>query len=106
MDNEYLIIFCTVPDEDSAVMISNKLVSEKLAACCNIIRGIRSIYFWEDKVCDDSELLLVIKTKKAVYEKLEERVINLHPYSVPEILAFPIQQGHDNYLKWIDAHVR
>ena len=106
MNSEYLIIFCTVPDEDIAIKISNDLVNEKLAACCNIIKGIRSIYFWEDNVCDDSELLLVIKTKGAVYKKLEDKIKSLHPYDVPEIIALSINQGSEKYLKWIDENVK
>lgn len=105
MNSEYLIIFCTVPDEDTALKISNKIVKEKLAACCNVIKGIRSIYFWKDKMCDDSEFLLIIKTKKSAYKKLEDRIKNLHPYQVPEILGISINQGVEQYLKWVDENV-
>lgn len=106
MDNEYLVIFCTVPDEDIAIKISNNLVNERLAACCNIVRGIRSIYAWEGQVCDDSEYLLIIKTKKNVYNKLEDKINNIHPYNVPEIIAVSIEKGSKKYLKWIDKNVK
>jgi len=79
MDDEYLIAFCTVPDESTALEISQSLVNGKLAAYCNIISGIRSIFFWKDEICDESELLLVIKTKQNVYEKLEKQIRSLHP---------------------------
>jgi periplasmic divalent cation tolerance protein len=106
MDSEYLVIFCTVPDEDIAIKISNNLVNEKLAACCNIVKGIRSIYLWEGKVCDDSEQLLIMKSKIEVYKKLEDKIKDLHPYDVPEIIAVSIDKGSEKYLKWIDENVK
>jgi periplasmic divalent cation tolerance protein len=106
MDNEYLVIFCTVPDEDIARKISNDLVNEKLAACCNIVRGIRSIYTWKNQICDDSEQLLIIKTKKNAYKKLEDKINNIHPYDVPEIIAISIDKGSEKYLKWINENVK
>lgn len=105
MNTKFLIIFCTIPDEDSALAISKALVSEKLAACCNIVRGLRSIYSWKETVHDDSELLLLIKSKTSAFEKLERRIIDLHPYQVPEILAVPVYKGNENYLKWIEENV-
>ncbi|WP_200762203.1 divalent-cation tolerance protein CutA [Nitrosophilus alvini] len=101
----YITLFCTVPDKKSAEDISYTLVSEKLAACVNIIDGVDSIYFWEGKVQDDSELLLVIKTKKSLYEKLEKKIKSIHPYKVPEIIAFEIFRGSVEYLNWIDESV-
>ncbi len=106
MNNEYLIVFCTVPDEDTASEISLALVNEKLAACCNIVKGLRSIYFWENEVCDESEMLLIIKTKTTSYENLQSRILNLHPYDVPEVLAITIAKGSQEYLKWVDENVK
>ncbi|RMH95458.1 MAG: divalent-cation tolerance protein CutA [Calditrichaeota bacterium] len=105
MKTEHLIIFCTVPDSETAVHLSRTLVEEKLAACCNIVSGLRSIYFWKGEVCDDSELLLIIKSRLDVYDKLEQRIRELHPYEVPEILALPVYRGWKDYLNWVDEHV-
>lgn len=105
MNNKFLIIFCTIPDEDSALAISKALVNEKLAACCNIVRGLRSIFSWQDTVHDDSELLLLIKTKTSAFDKLEKRIMDLHPYEVPEIIAVPVYKGNEKYLEWIEENV-
>jgi periplasmic divalent cation tolerance protein len=105
MNSTYNVIICTVPNEETAAKISRTLVTEKLAACCNIIPGLRSIYRWKSEICDDAEYLLVIKTRAEVYERLEKRIQELHPYEVPEILALTVNQGLSNYLKWVDENV-
>jgi len=99
---DYIIIFITAPDEKVGSEIARTLVEEKLAGCVNIIKDIRSIYFWQDKVEDEPEVLLVIKTKKSLFEKLKDRVKTLHPYSVPEVIAIPIIEGSEDYLRWLD----
>ena len=105
MDNSYLIVYCTVPDEKTAVAISKTVVTEKLAACCNIIPHLRSIYSWKGQICDDSELLLLMKSRSDVYGRLERRIRELHPYEVPEIIAVEINRGLDEYLNWVDENV-
>jgi periplasmic divalent cation tolerance protein len=102
--NEFSVIFCTVPNIESGEKIANLLVEQKLAACVNIVPGLRSIYRWEDKICDDCELLLVIKTRSSIFEQIKSSIKSLHPYSVPEIISIPIKDGDDNYLKWIDQN--
>jgi len=99
---DYIVIFITAPEEKVGSEMARTLVEEKLAGCVNIIKEIRSIYFWQDKVEDEPEVLLVIKTKKDLFEKLKERVKTLHPYSVPEIIALPIIEGSEDYLRWLD----
>jgi periplasmic divalent cation tolerance protein len=99
---EYIVIFITAPQEEVGARIAKALVEEKLAGCVNIIKDIRSIYFWQDKVEDEPEVLLVIKTKKSLFERLKERVKTLHPYSVPEVIAIPIIEGSEDYLRWLD----
>jgi len=105
MDSKYVTVFCTVPDEKTAEKISKTLVEEKLAACCNIIRNIRSIYAWEGKIYDDPELLIIIKTRAAAFERIEKRIGELHPYNVPEIIALPIVVGNKPYLNWVKENV-
>jgi periplasmic divalent cation tolerance protein len=100
--NQHAIAFITVPDEEMAAKIAGVLVEKKLAACVNIIPQIRSIYLWEGKVCDDKELLLVVKTKFSVFDDLKKEVQNLHTYDVPEIILLPIEAGLRDYLQWMD----
>jgi periplasmic divalent cation tolerance protein len=106
MKKKHIIVFCTVPDTETAYMLSKVLVEERVAACCNIIPAVKSFYFWEEKLQEDQELLLIIKTREEVFPTLEKRIHEIHPYSVPEILAFPIIHGNSKYLKWMDDHVK
>lgn len=105
MHKIYNVLVCTVPDEGTAEKISRVLVTEKLAACCNIIPGLRSVFTWKGELCDEAECLLVIKSRADIYERLEKRIQELHPYEVPEILAITINRGLSNYLKWVDENV-
>ena len=98
---ENILVYCTVPNDFSANLIANSLVDEQLAACVNIIDGVTSVYRWEGQVQADKELLLVIKTAKSKFEQLKSRILALHEYSIPEIIAVPVEMGHEEYLKWI-----
>lgn len=101
MKNKFIIVLVTTRDTAEAEKISKILVEEKLAACCNIVDKVRSIYFWEDKVCDENESLILIKTHASNFKKLEKRIHSLHSYEVPEIVAIPVIQGSKEYLKWV-----
>lgn len=103
---EPVVVLITVPDEATARKIGKPLVEEELAACVNIVPGLRSIYRWEGKTCDDPELLLVVKTRRACFEALERRVRELHPYTVPEVIALPVVEGSAPYLDWLAASTR
>lgn len=98
---ENILVYCTVPNDFSANLIATSLVDEQLAACVNIIDSITSVYRWEGQVQTDKELLLIIKTQKSKFDALKEKILSLHEYSVPEIVAVPVELGHDEYLKWI-----
>lgn len=102
MESDFIVVFCTVPDGDEGAKIGRALVEEKLAACVNIVGGLRSIYHWDGEVCDDPEALLVIKSRRASFDALERRIIELHSNEVAEIIAVPIVAGHQPYLQWID----
>lgn len=97
--------FITAPNFVKSRQIGKTLVQERLAACVNIIRGVRSIFFWKGKVENTGECLLMIKTRKSHFARLAKRVRSLHPYSVPEIIALPITAGHRPYLNWIKDSV-
>lgn len=97
----YVVCFVTTPGAEVSETLSKTLVSESLCACVNILPGLRSIYRWQGKICDDGEQLLLIKTRRERVPDLIARVRSLHPYEVPEIIALPIETGHEPYLAWI-----
>jgi len=92
----------TIDDLAKASEIAGILVEERLAACVNIVPQIQSIYRWNGEICNDTERLMIIKTQKHLFERLEAVVKKMHPYEVPEIISFDIQQGYPGYLRWID----
>ena len=98
---EYILVLCTINDMNKAKKISGKLVREKLAACVNIIPKISSIYFWKDEIVEDEEYLMLIKTKNILFDELKQRIIELHPYEVAEVVSLKIDNGSKAYLKWI-----
>lgn len=100
--NPYIICLVTIDDVEKAALIARVLVEKKLVACVNIIPQIRSIYWWQDQVCDEAELLMIMKTRRDLFEKIKLNVKDLHPYQVPEIIAVDILDGLPEYLKWID----
>lgn len=101
-----MVVLITVPNEDEAVKISKTLVEEKLAGCVNIVKNIRSIYFWKGKIEDDSEVLMIVKTSSDLFEELEKKVKSIHSYTVPEIIGIKINKGSADYLKWLDEVTR
>jgi len=98
---EYIIVLITGPSEEESARIGHALVGERLAACVNIIPAVRSIYRWEGRIEDEKEVLLIIKTKRGLFERLQKRVKELHSYSVPEIVALPLVEGDEAYLNWL-----
>ncbi len=98
---EYRIVFITIDKLEDAKTIAGTLVKEGLAACCNIIPNITSIYTWEGKVEEDGELLIIVKSSAERLEQLEKRVKEIHSYDVPEILSFALDESHAPYMKWM-----
>ena len=103
--SEAQIVFVTVPTHAVGLRIAKAVVAERLAACVNLLPGVRSIYAWKGKVCDDRELLLIMKTTRARYAALERRVKALHPYDVPEVIAMRVVRGSRDYLRWVGESV-
>ncbi len=101
-----LVVLVTTPTPEKAAELARALVEARLAACGNVVPGLRSIYRWEGKVQDDAEALLLLKTTRDRLEALRERVLALHPYRVPEVIALPIEAGSAPYLAWIAAETR
>jgi len=104
--NEYLLVISTVPNEEEGKAIAQKIVEERLAACVNVTSAIQSFYWWEDRVSNDTEFILFIKTKTSLFPELEERIKTLHSYQVPEIIALPIHSGSEEYLDWIKQNTQ
>jgi len=100
-----MVVLVTVPDAETADKLGEALVGERLAACVNVVPGLRSIYRWQGAVEKAAELLCLCKTTRASFEQLRARVVELHPYDLPEIVALPIELGHAPYLEWIKASV-
>ncbi len=98
---EYMIVLITAPQAE-AKELAMTLVQEKLAACANIIDMVSSIYWWEGKIQDDKESLLILKTKQDMVDALIIRTKQIHSYTVPEIIALPIIRGNQDYLNWIN----
>lgn len=98
-----IVIFCTVPTKDDAKKISNAIVSEHLAACVSIVDKVHSVFSWNSELCNENEMLLIIKTRRELFDKIEAVIKALHSYNVPEIIALPVIVGSEDYLGWI-AH--
>jgi len=97
-----IIIFITASSGQEAKKIATTLVNEKLVACVNIIPKIQSIYWWENKVCQEDEVMLIAKSTQSLFPTIIDRVKSLHSYKVPEIISFPILEGLPEYLNWIE----
>lgn len=100
-----LLVLCTCPDAASGERIAHALVEERLAACVNRVPGLASIYRWQGAVESAAEELLLIKTTRDVFPALRMRLLALHPYTLPEVIALPVDAGHAPYLDWVRAAV-
>jgi periplasmic divalent cation tolerance protein len=96
-----IVVLCSCPDEAVGERIGSALVEERLAACVNRVPGIASTYRWQGKVDRARECLLLIKTTSERFDALRERIVALHPYELPEVIAVDIALGHAPYLAWI-----
>jgi periplasmic divalent cation tolerance protein len=101
-----LIVLSTCPSEDEARRIARGLVEDRLAACVNILPGAKSVYHWQGRVEESDELLLMIKTRRDLLDKLGKRLSQMHTYEVPEGIAIPILDGLPAYLDWLDRELK
>ncbi len=102
---QVMVALTTAPSVEVAERIGGALVDERLAACANVVPGVTSIFRWQGEVQRESEVLVILKTTAAAVDALGRRLAELHPYEVPELLAFPIERGHAPYLGWVRAEV-
>ena len=102
---EFIMIYTTLPNKAITKKIAKTLVEEKLIACANSF-SVESIYKWKNKLCEDKEFALIMKTRKDLYKKTERRLKELHPYEVPAIVSYEIKEGSKDYLSWIKEETK
>jgi len=102
----FTVILCTCPDKKNARDIAQHLVENKLAACVKIVPEVESFYFWQDAVQHDSEVQLLIKSKRTLFDEINAAICSKHSYDVPEVVAIDITQGNAAYLDWLTQSVR
>jgi periplasmic divalent cation tolerance protein len=98
---EAILVLITAASQEEADKIARSLVAERLAACVNILPEVRSLFSWENKLSEEKEALLVVKSRRPLFRQMVRRVKALHSYTVPEIIAIPIVEGSVSYLQWI-----
>ena len=105
MNEQVIVALSTCPNEATAQAVAEALVSERLATCVNRLPGVTSTYFWDGRLQNDSEVLLIIKTTAAALTALESRLKALHPYDLPELVALTVTAGNERYLEWVRTGV-
>lgn len=101
--DDYIMVLTTCNSSETSSLIAEALISNKIAACVNIIKGVESVYQWQGKIEHDKEILLIIKTRGSLFSQVEETIQELHSYELPEIIAVPLKTGEKNYLNWIQS---
>lgn len=99
---EFVVIYCTVPNKKEGKLIAKALIENNTAACVNIIDKIESVFSWNGEMMEEKEAMMIIKTKKEMFANVSHIIHKLHSYNVPEIIAIPIVQADETYLKWIE----
>ena len=102
----YCTVQCTAANKEEAVKIAKSLVKKKLIACCNIIPEVISVYKWKNKMHEDNEVLMIMKTETELFGHIETEIKKLHSYDVPEIICIPIVNGSQDYLDWVDEQTK
>jgi periplasmic divalent cation tolerance protein len=102
---KYVVVLITCP-QHATQKITSAIMTKRLAACVNSVPNISSTFWWEGKLTSDMESLLLVKTKRGLFSKLEQEVKRVHPYKTPEIICLPITSGNRGYLGWIAKETR
>jgi len=100
-----ILVLSTCDSEEQATQIAHRLVEQRVAACVNIVSNVRSVYRWKEKIEDAAEFLLVIKSRRDFFAALRAEIEKIHSYEVPEIIAIPIVDGSEAYLRWFDREL-
>ena len=101
-----ILILCTINDFQTAKAISEKLLKDRLIACSNIIPQITSLYSWQGKLCEDSEYLMILKSRSDLFDDVKNTISELHPYDIPEIISLKIENGAKPYIDWLNAGLK
>ena len=102
----YVVVIITTPNKEEAVKIVRSLLEERLIACANIVGPVSSLFWWQGKIDEENEFLVFMKSHKSLFERVSERVMEIHSYDVPEIVALPIIEGSPPYLDWLRASLQ
>src|SRR3984893_5612252 len=100
-----IVVLSTCASVEEANRIASELVEKRLAACVNLVSGVRSVYRWKDKIEESQEVLLVIKTSRALFENVRSQIEKVHSYELPEVIALPVVDGAEPYLEWMDREL-
>ena len=103
---EKILVMITTGSEEEAARIAEGLLKERLIACANLLGGIRSLYRWQGKVCDDREILMLCKTERRLFSRLSEKVKSIHSYEVPEIITLEIKYIDKKYSEWLNSNIK
>ena len=103
---DIILIYCTVPNKKIAKDIATLIVKNKLAACVSITENVESMFSWDGDFCKEKELLLSIKTVRENFEEINSLINELHPYNVPEVIAVPVINCSEDYMKWIVHEIK
>jgi periplasmic divalent cation tolerance protein len=98
---DYIYVYVTTRDTNEAKNIAQEVIGSRLAACANILDKMTSMYWWKGKIQNETETVLIFKSRRSLFPELKEKIIQLHSYTCPCVIALPIIDGHDNYLDWI-----
>lgn len=98
-----LLVLCLHPDPAAAEILAGALVEKRLAACVNLMPGVRSVYRWEGKIEHAQEILLLIKTTTDRFDAVKDHIVSAHPYGLPEVIALDVVAGLDRYLDWVHS---
>jgi len=100
-----IVVLSTCDSEEEAGRLARMLVEHRLAGCVSIVPGARSIYRWKDKIEDTPEFVLIIKSRRDLFDALRVEIAKIHSYEVPELIALPVVDGADRYLAWLDREL-
>ncbi|MBF0298064.1 MAG: divalent-cation tolerance protein CutA [Oligoflexia bacterium] len=103
---DFCIIYTPFPNKESAIKSAKLLLEKKIIACANILDNALSIYSWEGKLEESTEVIMIMKTKTNLFDQVKESITSTHPYSCPCIISYKIDNGNKNYLQWIENSVR
>lgn len=103
---EFIVIYCTVPNRKEGKDIAQMLIKQRLVACVTMIDKAESTFSWDGKILEEKEALLIMKTKRDLFTTINHTIQKMHSYNVPEVIALPIIEADETYLKWIAHEVR